>query len=176
MKVKSKAWIHVVLWGLMVLYLFIAPPIKDKLTIKEGKPVDLGNVTLASSESIRYNIDKISEVKLGKQLLYRVIGWSFIKRDVKQTDYDVYLVLSSENHTYFFPTRRGNREDVEKAFPDLAADLSQSGFTAFIAKDTMKKDEYRVGFLFKHKTSGEMVYQSTDERLEKTFNRIKIVE
>jgi len=174
--VKSKAWVHVVVWGLMILYLFIAPPIKDKLTIKEGKPVDLGNVTLESSESIRYNIDKISEVKLGKQLLYRVIGWSFIERDVKQTDYDVYLALSSEDHTYFFPTRRGNRGDVEKAFPEIEADLTMSGLTAFIAKDTIKKDEYRVGFLFKHKTSGEMIYQSTDERVVKTFNSIKVVE
>jgi hypothetical protein len=176
MKAKNKTWIHVVLWGIMILYLFIAPPIKDKLTIVEGKPVAMSGVSLESAGIIRDSIDKFNEVKIGKQMLYRVIGWSFIENDVKQTDYDVYLVLNSENHTYFFPTVRGNRDDVEKAFPEIKADLSKSGFTALIAKDTMKNGEYRVGFLYKNKTSGETIYQSTEEHMLKTLNTIQPVE
>lgn len=176
MKAKSKPWIHLVLWGVMILYLFIAPPIKDRLTIVEGKPVDMGEVSLESQDIIRYTIDKFNEVKSGRQMLYRAIGWSFIEEEVKQTDYDVFFVLSSDQATYFFPTIRGDREDVEKAFPEIVSDLSKSGFTALIARETMKNGEYRVGFLYKNKTSGKTIYQSTEKWMVKTLNKLQPVE
>jgi len=176
MKFKNKYWVHIVLWGAMILFLFIAPPIKDKLTIVEGKPVDLGDVSLESAGIIRFNIDKISEVKSGKQMLYRVIGWSFIEEDVKPTNYDVFLVLSSADETYFFPTIRGEREDVEKSFPEFTVDLTQSGFTVFIARELMKNGEYRIGFLHKDNESGETIYQATEQYLVKTLNKINLSE
>ena len=176
MKFKNKYWVHIVLWGAMILFLFIAPPVKDKLTIVEGKPVDLGIVSLESAGIIRFNIDKTSEVKSGRQMLYRVNGWSFIEEDVKQTNFDVFLVLSSAEDTYFFATIRGERDDVEKAFPEFTSDLSKSGFTALIAKELMKNGEYRIGFLHKDTASGEAIYQTSEKYLVKTLNKINLSE
>lgn len=173
-KPANRTWVHVLLWGLMLLFLFIAPEVKDRVTIVKGKPVVIEPGNPQTEGQIRYSIDKFDQVKIENQMLYRAIGWSFIESDPDQSKYEVYLVCRNEHDSYNFLTIPGDRADVESAFPDFAGDLSKSGITALIARDTMKNGTYKVGFLFRNTQSGEVYYTTTTAVLRKTYNDIQL--
>jgi len=175
-KTKKYTWIHFVLWGLMILYLFIAPAVKDRVTIVQGKPEPLEVAELEVNSQISHSIDKFEQVKINGQMLHRLIGWSFIESDPDQSAYQVYLVCRGEGDTYFYPVLSVERKDVEKAFPDFAGDLSNSGFNVLIARDTMKNGLYTLGFLYVHQQSGEMYYDDTVESLRKSMNDLQLVD
>ena len=63
---------------------------------------------------------------------------------------------------------------MEAAFPDFSGDLSNSGFTTLISKDTMKNGVYEVGFLYQDQMSGIFFYDATDAVLRKTMNNIQL--
>jgi len=171
---KNRKWIHVLLWGVMILYLFIAPVIKDKVTIVTGKPVNVAGVTLESSDNIVGMVDRMTEAKVDGQWVYRFQGWSYIKTDMEQANYDVYLVFANEGNQYIYATTPYSRADVEAAFPEVESDLSNSGFDTVVAKELMANGTYDVGLLYKHKTSGAATFQLMDKVLIKTINDIKL--
>ena len=173
-KKKTRVWVHFLLWGVMVLFLFAAPEIKDRLTIVKGKPVAIEPGNQQSEGQIRYAIDKFDQVKIDNQMLYRAIGWSFIESDPDQAKYEVYLVCRNDHQSYHFLTIPGDRADVESAFPDFAGDLSKSGFNVLIAKDTMKNGTYEVGFLYVDTQSGAAYYTPATAVLHKSFNDIQL--
>ena len=173
-KTKNKRWIHFLLWGLMILYLFIAPVIKDRMTIVIGKPVAVEGALLEETDNIRAMVDRISEAKVEGQWVYRVQGWSYIMDDMDQSNYEVFLAFSSEDNRYFFATTPYKRTDVEAAFPEVEIDLTNSGFNAFIAKPMMTSGNYEIGLLYRNKTSGEFTYYRTDKKLVKTINDIQM--
>jgi hypothetical protein len=172
--VKNKAIvIHVLLWALMVLYLFVAPVVKDKVTIVRGQPVAIEETLPQSSDQIRFEIEKFGLVKEGNQYLFRARGWTFIDSDVPQSDFEKYLVCSSEDARYFFLTSDYARADVEPAFPEIEANLGNAGFIALIANHMMRNGVYQVGFLYKNKSTGEMTYLATDQLIVKSSNALE---
>jgi len=175
-KAKNRKWIHFLLWGLMILYLFIAPVIKDRMTIVIGKPVEVEGAQVMDTDRIRAAVNRLSEARVDGQLVYRVQGWSFIVDDMDQTHYDIFLVFSNDKTLYFFETTPKKRSDVEEAYPEVEIDLTNSGFDAFIAKETLDNGRYGIGMLYRNKTSGEFTYSRTDRTLVKTINDIQMEE
>ena len=158
----------------MILYLFIAPVIKDRMTIVLGKPVDVEVEALTETDHIIANIDRISEARVEGQWVYRVQGWSYILTDKDQANYEVFLVFTNEKDRYFFATTQYKRLDVKTAFPDVEIDLTNSGFNSFIAKPMMDSGIYDIGLLYRNRTTGEFTYYRTDKVLVKTINNIKM--
>jgi len=158
----------------MILYLFVAPLIKDRMTIVEGKPVSVEGAVLEETDNIRAMVDRITEAKVDKQWVYRVQGWSYIMDDMDQANYDVFLVFTDQDHRYFFATTSYKRSDVESAFPEVEIDLTNSGFDMFIAKELMANGNYDVGLLYRNKTTGAFTYYRTDKILVKTINDIQL--
>lgn len=173
-KANNKKWVHFLLWGLMILYLFIAPVIKDRMTIVIGKPVGVEDAVLEETDNIQGMVDRISEAKVDGQWVYRVQGWSYIKNDMDQANYDVFLVLTNEDNRYFFATTPYKRSDVENAFPEIEIDLTNSGYDTFIAKETLANGNYNIGLLYRNKTTGAFTYIRTDKLLIKTINDIQM--
>lgn len=175
-KTKNRKSIHFLLWGLMILYLFIAPVIKDRMTIVIGKPVEVEGAQVVDSDRIRSAVNRLSEARVDGQWVYRVQGWSFITDDMDQTNYDIFLVFSNDKNFYFFETTPKKRSDIEEAYPEVEIDLTNSGFDAFIAKETIANGRYEIGMLYRNKTSGEFAYSRMDRTLVKTINDIQMEE
>ncbi|HOW91707.1 MAG TPA: hypothetical protein PK883_05255 [Anaerolineaceae bacterium] len=173
---KNRKSIHFLLWGLMILYLFIAPVIKDRVTIVIGKPVEVEGAQVVDSDRIRSAVNRLSEARVDGQWVYRVQGWSFITDDMDQTNYDIFLVFSNDKNFYFFETTPKKRSDIEEAYPEVEIDLTNSGFDAFIAKETIANGRYEIGMLYRNKTSGEFAYSRMDRTLVKTINDIQMEE
>lgn len=174
MNFKHKTWIHLLFWGVMLLYLFISPLIKDELTIVNGKPVSMDGVSLVSSDLIKYDIDRVIKSTVDGQILHQVQGWSFIDDDSDQSLYDIAIVLSSDRSTYFFPTMPVSSVELMKAFPEVKVDLSNSGFVCLIAKETLKSGTYDIGILYTEKSSGKTYYRLTNSTLIKTYNQLQL--
>lgn len=158
----------------MILYLFVAPVIKDRMTIVIGKPVEVEGAVIEETDNIRAMVDRISEAKVDGQWVYRLQGWSYILDDMDQANYEVFLVFSDENNRYFYATTPYKRTDVEAAFPEVEIDLTNSGFDTFISKPMMASGNYEIGLLYRNKTSGEFTYYRTDNILVKTINDIQM--
>jgi len=93
-----------------------------------------------------------------------------------QTNYDIFLVFSNDKNFYFFETTPKKRSDIEEAYPEVEIDLTNSGFDAFIAKETIANGRYEIGMLYRNKTSGEFAYSRMDRTLVKTINDIQMEE
>jgi hypothetical protein len=171
-KKKTGVWVHFLLWGVMVLFLFVAPEVKDRVTIVIGKPVSVEATLPESTDVMRYMVDRLSEVKIDGQRLYRVQGWSFLPDETSQPQYEIYFVLVSDRNRYTFKTTPDKRTDVELAFPEVEADLSKSGYDVLIARETLDVGQYDIGILYLEPNSGETIFQTTDSRLIRTMNKI----
>lgn len=156
----------------MILYLFIAPSIKDHFTVQKGKPVLLDEVSHESSDLIRFGFGSMIKSRQAGQILHQVQGWSFIDNGVDQNSYDVFLVLTSQSSKYYYPVMMKGSVNLNKGFPDVKIDLSNSGFNCLIAQETLKNGTYDVEILFKEKSSGRSYYSLTSKILIKTFNNI----
>ena len=173
-KSRVKPWVHILLWGLMIAFLFIAPQVKDRLTITHGKPVAIEGVNLDTPANILSSVDNLEQVKIGDQFLYRMNGWSYINNGKKQTRYTIYLVLRTDEAQYLFTTVPVESVRLRDSYPDVESDLSISGFTADIARDTLRNGTYEIGFLYVDKRDGSMWFGGTDRQLVKTLTRLKL--
>ncbi len=172
MKNKPRAWIHFVILGILIVYLIIAPIIEMRYFLTEGKSVKLSGELPESVEQIRYAVDKMDEVTLHGERVYKIWGWSFLAEEPDQSKYDIFLVLRSGRKAFFFPATPSRRTDLNKAFPDAGIDLLYSGFHTYIAQDTLNGRNYQIGFLYVDKASGERYYQSTTKRIIRTPNTL----
>jgi len=173
-KKRRAIWIHLGFWGLMLVYLLVAPVVEAKFFISEGKPVEVEGAVLENTNLIRHAIDKVSAVWLHGEKVYRVVGWSFLSTATDLSQHEIYLVLDSGSKAYFFPTTPTKRGDIQKAFPDITMDLTYAGFSANIAKETIGRGTYVVGFLYVDKTSGEMTYQESAKMITRTPNTLRL--
>ena len=171
-RIGWKGWAGIAVWGLMIVYLFVAPLVEAKFFIEQGKPVTVGEAVAESSELIRYSLDKLSPVWVEGQEVYRLAGWSYLTTAQETSDYKVYLVLRKGGREQVYETTVSKRADVEKAFPDVEIDLLYAGFSAHVALETLRMGEHRIWIMHEDVESGERVYQETNKVIKRTPNTL----
>ena len=163
---------HIFLWAGMLLFLFIAPLIKDRFTIVNGLPVEM-NITLpAATEAIQIRVEKLGPYKRDGQYFHLASGYTFLDGSLPQDNYEKFLIFRNDNRIYYFSTNSYPRKDVQPAFPEVESDLSQSGFHAYIAKEKMPNGIYEVGVLYRNLATGELAYRSSNQNIQKTYNQL----
>jgi hypothetical protein len=175
MRFLRKNWIHIVVWGLMIVYLFVSPLIEEKYFLHQGKPVALDAVSAVETSQLRYSIDKISEVKTQGEKVYKLNGWSFLPSAQSLTDHDVFIAVTVQGKLVYYPVVAGKRRDVVSAFPEVTFDLLFSGFSCNIAKETISQGSHAIGILYRHKATGETLYQETGYKLVRTPNTLALL-
>jgi hypothetical protein len=156
------------------LEIIALPKAVDNITITEGSPIEMEPVTLESTDLIRYSVDRLDPITVNGQDIFYLWGWSFLTTDMDQTNYDIYLVLKSDEAEYYYLTEPFERSDLQKAFPEVEIDLSNSGFKAFIAKEKIKVGEYDIGIIYKNKSDGTTYYQLTIKEIVRTPDAISL--
>ena len=159
----------------MIVYLFVSPLIEAKYFLHQGKPVALDTVSAVETGQLRYSFDKISEVKTQGEKVYKINGWSFLPSAQSLEEHEVFIAVTVQGKRVFYPVVAGKRRDVAKAFPEIPFDLLYSGFSSFVAKETITMGSHPVGILYRNKATGETLYQETDYNLVRTPNTLSIV-
>lgn len=169
----QKNWIHVLVWMGMLIYVALAPKMYTRFFLKDGKPVPFDHALPQPSKQISYSLDRLDPAIFHGQNLYDLWGWSFIKKQSDQSVYERYIVLQSDNHTYFFPAAKTARPEVSRLYSDLQLGPN-IGFSAYISEDVIERGTYRIGLLFMNRADGDIDYTLTNKRLVKTANMLQL--
>ena len=160
-KHRKQGAIHsCVIAGFLLVTLFAAEPLFDRLEAVPGE-AQLHRISLlAETGDIRYNIEEIS---VDGSSVIEAEGWAFIE-DHDSHGSQVFIVLESDRRTYVFDTMVRERPDVTAYFEDLGLDLDHSGFMALIPIRKMRAGEYVIGLYIR---KGEIEsFSYTAQRVE----------
>ena len=158
----------------MLIYVVVATPLHTRYILKDGKPVIFDDQLPQKTKRISYSIDRFDPIVLRGQNLYHLWGWAVVRGDPDPTAYERLIVLRSDNHIYFFSSVNQARPEIQAQIPELNLPLN-TGFSAHISKDVIPLGVYRIGFLFRHRTSDTRYYLVTDRKIIRTPNKIQLV-
>ncbi len=169
-----KSRLHILIWAVMLLYVAAAPSFYSRFLLSSGKPVSFSEKLPSRTKQINYSVDRLDPIGSAGQNLYDLWGWTFFRKDTDQSAYNVYIVLKSDRQTYFFLTTPFSRPRLNKVFPKAGIDLSNSGFRTSISRDAIAVGSYRIGILFKHKSTGAMYFTWSNKSVERTPNHLQL--
>lgn len=167
-----KWWLHILFWIVVPVYFMLAPSIYFRFFTNEGHPVQSDLQIPIEFRSSRFTVDSLSLYDANG--LYQLRGWSFLlNQDDNPTEaYERVIVLISRQRNYVFPTSIRDRRDVAEHFQELGlSGLRNSGFSALISVNAIKRDTYKIGIIFKH-PDGSSVYVNMGRCLTRTPNSL----
>ena len=174
---------HIFLWSTAILYLLFSPSLYYHLSpLQEGKPLEVWKEQPETTGNIRYHVEECkfwfqNMPSSSERETYALWGWAFLNlgTNTLQTDFDRFVIIYDESHSYVFPVRRVPRSDVQDKFKDLnLIDLQSSGFSSVISRNALAIGEYGIGLLFKHKQDGSSYYTPTNTILVRSPNHLTL--
>jgi hypothetical protein len=157
-KTIQKLWMHIIIWGGMICYLFIAHDLYVYFFLQGslGQPVEYILQVPEFSEEIKYRISRLDYIDND---LYALTGWAQYKTKNQSKQYNRYVVLSSDELKYYFPIKNPDKK-----------------FYIYISKQFINVGEYEVSFLFVHKDVKKAVYLDTNQIIVRTPNFLVLEE
>lgn len=134
----------------------------------EGSPLVMEPITLEQTDFLKYSVDRLDPITVNGQNIYYLWGWSFPTTGLDQANFDIYLVLKSDTSEYYYLSESLERLDLQKAFPEVQMDLSNSGFKVLIAKEKILEGRYVIGIIYKNKSDGTTYYILTNKEIVRT--------
>lgn len=168
-------WVFLIILLALIVIFVALPGIVDKTTITEGSPINMEPIALEQTEFIRYSVDRLDPITVNGQDIYSLWGWSFPINEVDQTNFEIYLVIKSDKAEYYYLSESFVRPDLQKAFPEVKMDLTNSGFKAFIAKEKIKVGQYSIWIIYKNKADGTTYSTLTHKEIVRTPNTITLI-
>lgn len=178
----SKFKHHILLWLIAALYFLFSPSLHYHVFVREGKPIEVWQQQPKEGGRIRYNIEPTKFWSNNKIIYvegetYALWGWAFLNQgpNTLQSDFDRFVLISDDAHSYVFPVQVYRRPDVRDHFKDLGlSDLISSGFYSVISRNALAVGKYGIGLLFKHKQDGTSHYIQTDTLLVRSPNHLSL--
>jgi hypothetical protein len=169
-KFLRKAWPHLLVLGIAVIFVLIAPSVYMRYFVTKGKPISLE--LPPETRQVQYNIEKLNAYD--EQGTYLLQGWAFLTLDkaIPSGEYEREVVLFSGTGYQIYPAEITTRTDVQDFFSDLGMNLSLSGFQALFAKDTIALGTYNIGLVFKHVSNGTTLLVRTNRCITRTPNHL----
>jgi hypothetical protein len=170
-KIIKKAWPHILIISLMTVYFFIAPRLYTRFFIHNGKPMSITDLPLLTDQ-VKYNVEFLDPYDSDGTYLLK--GWAFLTVDKKipAGEYERQVVLYKAKDYKVYSAEVTSRSDVQTYFKDLGMDLTFSGFSAQIARDTIEEGSCGIGLIFKHVPTGATYYVDTHRCITRTPNKL----
>lgn len=111
-----------------------------------GMSKQVGSLQISEGKNIQLMVEGLSIVALTGREYGRLSGWAFLYDEADQSKYVRWIVLKSDQETFFFPVKSVERKDVPQVYPDLHSRFS--GFYADIFENAIPEGQYEIGFLF----------------------------
>jgi len=175
-KIPLKYRIHILLWGMMILYLIIAPIVYGKFIVDEGKPIEFNVSTTIESPNIKCAIEKFQPITINNDDFYHLWGWSFFDDNIVPTDYDRFILLESEDKRFYFATHASDRPDVENAYQVTSrAIIDEAGFFTYVSKSALPIGMYHIKIIYQHRVSKEAYEVDTGDIVKRTGNQLLLI-
>ncbi len=173
LRIIEHGWRHLALWGVVVVYMLVAPGVYDEFAAGEGKPLP-GIRSDTPSNDPRVTSHVFNLVALNDPGVFRLQGYAFLDSENKAPAgmYDRQVVLANRNGMVAFETETTRTFDVDVFFKALGMDLTRAGFTAVIYKDGLAPGMYSAGVFLTPKAGGESSYAFLKACLLRTPNQL----
>jgi hypothetical protein len=166
---------HVVILGILLIYLLSANRIHTQFFLKNGKP-SAENISLPTqTDQLIYSVRSLTPISQDGESLYELRGYAFSKVDPEIAHYQIKIVLHSTSQDLIFPTETVIRTDVTQAFPDFKTNLDKSGFRMLLTKFALNNGNYQIGILLEDTQGTNRFYQLTKTYIERDVNRIRFI-
>lgn len=151
-KIIGKNKLHILFWGLMLVYLIFAHDLYVKffLSKADGRPVVYEENLPRETKKIRGDFGSILHLERG---LYSLNGWAFFRSNPDNTQFERLIVLQSDTKTYFYPVITSTRP-----------------IKVYISKEFIQPGSYQIGILFKNKQDKSVYYRITNKMIIRTPN------
>lgn len=167
--------VHFLVLGVFVVYCFTASKLYATFFLKHGKPIQ-GKVSLPSENvEIIANIDNWSKTIYNGEEVYEVMGWVFAPGVPDSGNYQKKLVMHSAREDIFFQTEVRKRANLSEKFPQYNMELENAGFRVLISKDSLRVDNYKLGFILENVASGRRILSMVDIYIEREPNNLRLI-
>jgi len=170
----KKAWPHVIVFCILIAYSISAHHLHTHFFQNKGRPSETANDIPAETRNVKFNIEGL---KVDSQGTYNLSGWVFLTdKNISSDSFEVFIVLQSNVKSYIFPAESVYRLDVQEYFVEFNIDIKNSGFSALLHKDSIKRSAYRLGIILKQKVNGIAYFVSTGRCITRTPNQLVLEE
>ena len=171
-RIITRPWSHVIIIIIMFTYVIVAPRIYGALFVNEGKP--LANDVAITYDSIDAHFAIDGLILLNSKGVYNLTGWAFpvTSKWNSTSEYSRRLLLYSNDNKYLFQGENQSRVDIQTVFNDLTLDVTKSGFSVKIYKDSIVNDTYGLGLIFLSLSDGANYYIDLNKCITRTPNQL----
>lgn len=120
-KLKNR---HAIFIALFVLLLILSNPIVASISTDD---VHIGMAHMEGSDAVHYYIDSmVARNDLQEKIM--ISGWAFCETGRDNTNREVWIILDSDDKVYSIKANLYERDDIQKAFPELEVRGTRQGF------------------------------------------------
>lgn len=167
--------VHVLIWGIFVIYTLVSSDLYTAIFLKHGKPLT-GSANLpAEMGEIHLMVDELRVSVYEGEEVYLLSGWVFAPGIPESGSFKKKLVLHSTHEDLVFPAETVVRKDLTNVFSQYEMNLDEAGFRVMITKHALEIDNYRIGILLEDSDGTPRAYRLLDRYIQREPNRVRYV-
>jgi hypothetical protein len=168
------AWLHIIIAAITIIYVLFGPQVFTRFFVRQGKPIAYNALLPSVTTPVQYMLDSVDATST--QGYFILTGWAFQTRkaDVPVSDYERQVVFHTESDNYIFHTNVVPRPFVQDFYDDYGLDVTMSGFSTLIYRDTIKPGTYGIGLIFTDVKDRSTFYVSLDHCITRTPNNLRL--
>jgi hypothetical protein len=163
---------HIVVWGVLVIYLLSANQLYVQFILKNGKPVATNlDLPPVSSNGIVYRLsDFVQPLRYEGQDQLQLKGYAFTAANPTALNKITVILISSEGQTIAFPTMANPFPNMIESYKGYVKGMEHAEFSVLLSKNALKPGTYKIGILLEDSGGASRSYVLTGSRIQKTPN------
>jgi hypothetical protein len=166
---------HFMIVGLTILYIFSASSIYANFILQYGKPIQNATPLPTEAQQVVYKLENLNSTFYAGEDQYEINGCVFAPTYPDSPTFRKTFILHSTTADLFFPTYPIIWPNLNSLFPQYKFKLDDSAFKVFIAKETLRQGNYKIGFLLESTDGKIRIYQYVDAYIERSPNTLRLI-
>ncbi len=164
---------HIVVWGVLAIYLLSANQLYVQFILKNGKPFATNiNLPPVASSGIVYRLsDFIQPLRYEGQDLLELKGYAFTSANPTALN-KITVILSSGGESMAFPTLGDPNPNMIESYQGFTKGMEHAEFNLLLSKNVLKPGTYKIGILLEEVGSSQRWYVQTGSSIRKTPNLV----
>jgi hypothetical protein len=175
-----KNWIsgkqkHIIVWGVLLIYLLSANQLYVQLILKNGKPISTIAVVPAETIGVIFRLsDFLQPLRVNGQDLVELKGYAFTSANPKAEN-KITIILNSATQNLAFSTRANPFPNMIESYKGYTRGMDHAEFSLLLSKNALKPGTYKIGILLEEIGGANQSYVLTGCSIQTTPNTIRYI-
>jgi len=166
---------HIIIWGVLLVYLFSANQLYVQYILKNGKPFSTAIDLPAQTNGVTYRLsDFVQPLRYEGQDLVELKGYAFNAAN-PTAENKITIILSSADQKLAFQTRPDPFPNMIESYPNYTKGMDHAEFSLLLSKNALKPGTYKIGILLEDSRGASRAYVLTGSSIRKTPNIISYI-